>query len=320
MCTALTIKTNKNYFGRTLDLEYHYNEKVVIVPRKFPIKYKYLNIDNDHLSMIGIGIVIDNFPLFYDACNEFGLGICALNLPFSTKYSSYDYSKINITSYEVILYILSTCKNLNDTKEILSNINITYDSFNNLYPVSKLHFLISYNNESLVLEIIDGKINIYENKIGVLTNEPQFPFHLYNLQNYQFFLDKNNSSNLSKDINQNNIIKGANLIGLPGDYTSSSRYIKAVFAKNNIILNDNISELFNIFNNVYELPGLNIKLLNNIYKTIYIVFYNLNDKILYFKTYNNCQIYSVNLNDFDKYNSNLIEFNIFKIEKIIKLN
>ena len=309
MCTAIRLKNNHYYVGRTLDLEYNYDEKVIIVPRKFPIKYKYLKQNDNHFSIFGIGIIIDNYPLFYDACNEYGLSICGLNMPLSTNYSSFTYNKINITSYELIIYLLSECKNLKEVKNKFDDLNITDDNFNANFLASKLHFLITENNESIVLEIIDGKINIYNNKIGVLTNEPQFPFHLYNLNNYD---------HLSK-MTKNNYFKGSGLIGLPGDNLSTSRFIKAAFSKNNFIISKNISEIFNIFNNIFEINGLNITLDNKVYKTIYISLYDLSNKILYFKTYNNCQIYQVILKKFNIDDYNLSSKQIYNDETIINL-
>ena len=123
MCTAISLKLNKHYFGRTLDLEYHYNESVIITPRNFTFHFRYNKPINTHYLIFGIGIIENNYPLYYDACNECGLSIAGLNLPHSTTYSSYVGSKVNITSFELIPYILSNCTNIKETIDILNNCN-----------------------------------------------------------------------------------------------------------------------------------------------------------------------------------------------------
>ena len=137
MCTAFSIKKNNHFFGRTLDLEYNYNEKVIFIPKDFPLRFRYNKTINSHNYFYGIGIIENNYPLFYDGCNEYGLCIAGLNLPFSTQYNSFVGTKINICSFEIIPYILSTCSTINEVEKLLNKCNITNDKFNDNYPVSK---------------------------------------------------------------------------------------------------------------------------------------------------------------------------------------
>lgn len=208
MCTAIKLKLNNTYLCRSLDLEYNLREKVIITPRNYNIKYKYLDSNNNHYAIFGIGIIKDNFPLYYDACNEYGLYISGLNLFYSTCYNSYINNKINITSFEIILYLLSIYKSVNDIEKIINGLNITNDTFDNELPISKLHFFISDKEQSIVLEIINGVINIYDNNVNVLTNEPPFPYQLQFLNNY-YNLSNDDSSKVFKTS------KGGHLIGLP---------------------------------------------------------------------------------------------------------
>jgi len=301
MCTAISIKLNNQYFGRTLDLEYHYNEHVIITPRNFQLNYKYNKPNNHHYLIYGIGIIENNYPLYYDASNEFGLCIAGLNLPYSTTYSSYISNKINITSFELIPYILSNCKNLDDVLSLLTNCNITNDDFSPKFKSSKLHFLISYKNQSIVLEVINKEIIIYKNPLNVLTNEPQFYFHLENINNYSHLFNNNQLNIYSKS-------KGTNLLTIPGDYSSTSRFIKMAYTKEHIKFNtENIGELFNIFNNVFEINGL-----NNVYgyKTLYISLYNINEKILYYKTYQDYKISKIDINTINFNLTDLISYAI----------
>ena len=86
MCTAVTYKTKDSYFGRNLDLEYSYKETVTITPRNYPFKFRKVGDNNKHFAIIGMAYVSDNYPLYYDAINEKGLGMAGLNFPSNAHY------------------------------------------------------------------------------------------------------------------------------------------------------------------------------------------------------------------------------------------
>jgi choloylglycine hydrolase len=67
MCTAITYATKDHYFGRNLDLEFSYNETVVITPRNYPFTYRKCESSRSHFAMIGMAFVVDDYPLYYDA-------------------------------------------------------------------------------------------------------------------------------------------------------------------------------------------------------------------------------------------------------------
>ncbi len=94
MCTAITYKTNDFYFGRNLDVERSYNERVVITPRSFELKMRCVESLKTHYAIIGMATVIDNFPLYFDATNEKGLSIAGLNFPENADYKPID-KKLN---------------------------------------------------------------------------------------------------------------------------------------------------------------------------------------------------------------------------------
>ena len=86
MCTAITYKTKHHYFGRNLDLEVSYGEKVTITPRNFPFHFRKVKDLKYHYAMIGVATVVDNVPLYYDATNEKGLSMAGLNFPGNADY------------------------------------------------------------------------------------------------------------------------------------------------------------------------------------------------------------------------------------------
>ena len=151
MCTAINVKLKDTYFGRNLDLDYFIDAKVIIVPRNYKIDFKKENSIYSHYAMMGVGIVIDNYPLFADVINEKGLSIAGLNFPFNAKYYEYDEHKKNLATYELVLYLLATCKNIKEVKRELKNINVLNEDFSPSVKLTPLHFLISDTETSIVL-------------------------------------------------------------------------------------------------------------------------------------------------------------------------
>ena len=75
MCTAATYKTKDFYMGRTLDYEFSYGDEVTVTPRNYPINFRFMGVRNNHFAMIGMAHVSDDYPLYYEAFNEKGLGM-----------------------------------------------------------------------------------------------------------------------------------------------------------------------------------------------------------------------------------------------------
>ena len=79
MCTAATYKTKDFYFGRTLDYEFSYGDEITITPRNYQFEFRSMGKMQTHYAMIGMAYISDNYPLYYDAVNEKGLGMAGLN-------------------------------------------------------------------------------------------------------------------------------------------------------------------------------------------------------------------------------------------------
>lgn len=324
MCTAITFNGNANYFGRNLDLEYSLDEKVIIVPRNYSIKLKYLENLENHYSFIGTGIIKDNFPLLYEATNECGLSIAGLNFPEHCKYFNFNEHKNNLTSYELIPYILSKFNSVEETEAELSSINITNDNFNEELLASPLHWMLADKDRAIVIEQIQNGLNIYNNEIGVLTNEPPFPFHLANLTNYLHLSSNKQQNNLCENINLKPYSRGLGAFGLPGDASSSSRFIRTAFTKLNATTynneNESISQFFNILSIVKQVSGC-VKLNDNLLeKTVYSSCCNTDTGTYYYNTYNNNRINAINMHNENLNNEQLIYYDMRTTEDIYMQN
>ena len=231
MCTALSWLNGRHYFGRNLDLERGYGESVVITPRCFPLSFRCAAAPEKHYAMIGMAAVSNDYPLYFEATNEKGLSMAGLNFPSNAVYAPYAEGCDNIAPFELIPWLLGQCDNITQAREKLARINIVNISFSESLPVSPLHWLIADRNESLTLECTAQGLRIYENPYGVLTNNPPFDFHLANISRYMGLNEGTGQNALApgKPLQSDGLGFGA--IGLPGDFSSVSRFVKAVFVK-----------------------------------------------------------------------------------------
>ncbi len=324
MCTAINFKTKKTYFGRTFDYDFSYNEKVIITPRKYEFTFKNKRTINDHYALIGIGIIIDNYPLYYDCINEKGLGIAGLNFVNNAVYFNNNPTKENVASYELIPYILCQCQNIKEVKKLLKRINITNESFSDKLKYSHLHWMISdISGHSIVVEsTIDG-LKVYDNKVGVLTNNPPFNYQLFNLNNYMKISANDPLNTFSSKISLNKYSRGLGGVGLPGDLSSMSRFVRATFTKFNSICNDDesssVTQFFHILNSVFQQNGC-CKVSDEYEKTIYTSCCNLNEGIYYYTTYNNSQINAINMFHTNYLASELIVYSLNDKQNINFIN
>ena len=311
MCTAISFMTHDHYFGRNLDLEYHYNEEVVITPRKFPLLFRYEKMKKDHFAMIGMALIKDRYPLYYDGINEVGLSMAGLNFPGNAVYHGVKDGMTNIAPFELIPWILSQCSCIPEVKSLLLNTNIIQEDFQKELPATPLHWMISDRQQSIVVEQTSQGLQIYDNPIGVLTNNPPFQYHQYNLSNY---LNLTREEPINRFAPSQNIIpnsRGMGAVGLPGDLSSSSRFIRAAFTKLNSVCKydelSSVSQFFHILKAVEQQEGC-VKVGKAFEKTIYSSCCNTDKGIYYYNTYENSQLTAVSLFHADLDSENLLRY------------
>ena len=122
MCTAACYKTKDFYFGRTLDYEFSYGDRVVITPRNFPFSLRHGGVLEKHFAMIGMACVIDGYPLYYDAVNEAGLCCAGLNFVGNAVYEKPAQGRRNLAQFELIPFLLGSCKSVAEAKGMLREI------------------------------------------------------------------------------------------------------------------------------------------------------------------------------------------------------
>ncbi len=324
MCTAITYATNNHYFGRNLDLEYSYKETITITPRNYEFKFREVESIKNHYAIIGMAYVANNYPLYYDAINEKGLGMAGLNFPVNADYKEVKKDKNNIAPFEFIPYVLSQCSTIEETKKLLENTNIANINFSNELPASPLHWIIADKEKSITVESVKDGLKIYDNPVGILTNNPTFDIQLFNLNNYMSLSTEQPINNFSKQLNLETYSRGMGAMGLPGDLSSASRFVKATFTKMNSISgnseSESISQFFHILESVYQQRGC-VHMGEEKYEiTIYSSCCNMEKGIYYYKTYENSQISGIDMNKEDLESSELISYNLIKGQQIFMQN
>ena len=296
MCTAISFN---NYFGRNLDLECGFNERVVVTPQNYNFKMRLVENFKNNYAIIGMAAVVDSIPLYFDATNQTGLSMAGLNFLNNAVYHPFNESKINITPFEFIPFVLGSCKNVADVKKLLLNLNLVNINFSDDLPLSPLHWLISDGINSLTVESVQEGLMVYENKIGVLTNNPPFLMQMENFENYKGLL----KAKLPQNDGGIDYSLGIDACGLPGDFSSKSRFVKAAVVKErspkNLCGMPAVCHFFSMLNSVAMPKGFVLTPTGECEYTRYSSCCDVKNGVYYFKTYDSGKIFKVSMNDYD---------------------
>lgn len=318
MCTAATYKTKDHYFGRNLDYEFSYGESVTITPRNYPFHFRRVGTLASHYAMIGMAN-IQNYPLYYDATNEKGLSMAGLNFPGNADYKPLAEGKDNIASFEFIPWILSQCATVAQARELLAKMNLSNEGFSEKMPPSPLHWMISDRDESIVVESVKDGLKVYDDPVGVMTNNPPFDFHMTNLSNYMNVTRDIAVNRFAPDFPLEAFSRGTGSIGLPGDLSSASRFVKAAFTRLNSLSGDteseSVSQFFHILASVAQQRGC-CQVPGGFEYTIYSSCCNTDKGVYYYTTYENSQITAVDMRREDLDGTVLVTYPLIQGQQI----
>lgn len=323
MCTAITFYTKHHFFGRNLDFEYDFGEAVTVTPRNYPFSFRRAGTMHTHFAMIGMAVVDNGYPLYFDGTNEKGLSMAGLYFPGNAVYLPERLGMDNIAPFEFIPWILGDCENIYQVREKLKNLNLVNIPYSEQFPLSPLHWIIADRNESLVVEPMSDGIKTFENPVGVLTNSPPFDFHMYNLSGYLNLTREEPESRFAPDYKLAAYSRGMGAIGLPGDLSSSSRFVRAAFVKLNSVCDDtdsaSINQFFHILSAVKQQEGC-ARVGDSFEKTIYTSCCNTDKGIYYYSTYENSQITGISMHNTDLDAKNLSVFKLVTTPQIHMVN
>lgn len=365
MCTAISYKSKGHFFGRTLDYFTSYEERIVITPRKYVLTFCQKEPLTSHYGMIGMAavanamgdkseknvlcktsenqpeVVVGAYPLYFDATNEKGLSMAGLNFPENADYKEPGEGKDNIAPYEFIPWILGQCENVAQARVLLQNLNLVNLPYHKTLPLSPLHWMIADREESIVVEQGKDGLQVYENPVGILTNNPPFPLQMFQLNNYMQLTNETPKNNFSKKLPLHGYSYGMGAMGLPGDFSSMSRFVRGAFVKLHVVTKqedtdnqkgltkidekhmdeeEGICQFFHIMDTVTQPKGCVVAEkkdgLPQYEKTMYTSCCNTHTGVYYYTTYENRQISGVDMRKENLDGENLLVYPIRKRQQI----
>ena len=306
MCTAVTYKTKDFYFGRTLDYDFSFGEEIVVTPRNYEFNFRYMGSVDEHYAMIGMAHVDSNYPLYYDAVNEKGVCMAGLNFVGNAVYRDVAESCSdngtyleNVAQFEFIPWVLAKCASVSEARELLSRINLVGTPFSPKLPSAQLHWIVADSNEAVTVESVESGLKIYDNPVGVLTNNPPFDMQLFQLNNYMRLSPGEPENHFSPKLSLEAYSRGMGAIGLPGDLSSASRFVRAVFTKMNSVSGtseeESVNQFFHILGAVSQQRGCCETPDGKYEITIYTSCCNADKGIYYYTSYDNHRITAVDM-------------------------
>lgn len=318
MCTAATYKTEHFYMGRTLDYEFSYGEEITVTPRGFRFDFRHDETLADHYAMIGMAHVADGYPLYYDAVNEKGLGMAGLNFVGNAVYSQPREGSRNVAQFEFIPWVLSQCADISQARELISAMTLTGTPFSEKLPAAQLHWIIADKSGCIVVESTEKGLQVFENKAGVLTNNPPFEQQIFMLNNYMSLSPKDPVNSFADSLELTRYSRGMGAIGLPGDLSSASRFARVAFTRNNSCSGNSVAEsvgqFFHILGSVEQARGCCEVEPGKFEITIYTSCWDAQTGVYYYTTYLDRRINAVDIHRAGLNGSGLVRYPMLQQE------
>lgn len=253
MCTSISTNGGAFCFGRNMDIEFTLETEVVITPRRYPFSFRRAGALPQHYAMIGAAVVSGGYPLYCDAMNEAGLCMAGLSFPESVYFPSAG-EKNGVAPFELIPWVLGSCADITQAAALLSNTVIIDEQFSEKMPLTPLHWHIADKNGSLAVESTHHGLLVHTDPVGVLTNSPPFEHHISNLRQYCAVSPAFPPAKMYDGAELKPIGRGCGAVGLPGDLSSMSRFVRAAFLKQNSVSGESaeggVMQFFHLLDNV----------------------------------------------------------------------
>ena len=306
MCTGVRFSdaSGNMYFGRNLDWSTGYGQKVVVTPRGYKYKSAFLGEMANSPALIGMGIVAENTPLYFDCANEHGLAVAGLNFPGYAAYaaSAID-GKTNVAAYEFPLWVALNFTSVDEVEKALADVVIVAKPINEQYPVSELHWIIGDAKRSIVVEYTAAGMEVFKNDVDVLTNQPGYAWHKENMRNYMNLFPQMPKEIKWREAKFTAFGSGSLMRGLPGDYYSPSRFVRVAYLNTHYPVQadeaSNVSRLFHTLTGVAMIDGAAAMADGQFEKTVYTGGYSTATQTYYYNTYEDPAIKSVALKDYE---------------------
>ena len=299
------------YFGRNLDWTFDYGERVLVVPRGFAPASPFGATPRVEHALMGMGLVEEGQPMLFDAGNDVGLAVAGLNF---NGYAAYEPApvegKVNVAAWEFPLWICANFASVDEVERALGDAVVVDSSVNPRYPSSPLHWIIGDAKRSIVVEYTAAGMQVFDDTVDVLANHPGFAWHAENLRNY---LNVSNAwgGSGSFGVELAPFGAGAAQRGLPGDYSSPSRFVRAAYVNANYPVKDgeaaNVSRMFHSLSQVAMVEGGAVSHDGKLERTLYSSCFSAATRTYYFNTYDDVALRSYRMDDYPAEGDAVIE-------------
>lgn len=337
MCTCITLESRDFYFGRNLDLEYTFGDTVVVTQGRYPFSFRLAGRMERHYALIGMADVRDGYPLYAEAVNEKGLGMAGLYFPGNAFYQPVQTAggpafsgqdadgpaQSRVAPFELIPWLLGQAASVDEAEALLAGAQIVDIPFSEQLPNAPLHWMVADRRRCLTVEAVREGLKIYDNPFGVLTNNPPFPFHLMHTSQYLHLTSEAPANRFSKRLDLQPFGQGMGAMGLPGDASPASRFVRAAFLKENSACSgeemDSVTQFFHILEQVAMLRGAVKTGAGRDDHTTYACCVNASRGVYYCRTYEDARIQAAALEDGDREDGALRCFPVSRTGEAVKL-
>lgn len=304
MCTGIRFSDGSGnlYLARNLDWTAGYGERVVVTPTGYAARSPFSAVPRIQHAVIGMGIVEEDTPLYFDCGNDAGLAVAGLNFPGYADYAPEPVDgATNVAAYEFPLWVASQFASVDEVEAALGSVVIVDKPINEKYPSSLLHWIIGDSKRAIVVEYTSDGMHVFDNDVDVLANQPGFTWHHENLRNYL---------NTSPDFPEKVVLGRANLVpfgsgslmrGIPGDYYSPSRFVRAAYVNTHYpdktTEEANVSRAFHTLQQVAMVEGCAAMGSGEFEKTIYTGLFSSRTMTYYWNTYDDPAVQRVAMAD-----------------------
>lgn len=321
MCTSIAYRDGGVFFGRNMDLDYHFDGRISVTPRNFPLIFRDFSALDEHYGFIGMTARINGgFPLYCEGMNEKGLYMAGLDFVGNAHYPSG--TTAGVAPFELIPLILGECASVDEARCVLSGVTLSDTPYSEEVSLTPLHWHIADREKSIVVEPLADGIKIYNNPADVLTNNPPFDFQMNNLCMYMNLTPTEPLGKLAKKPWLTTFGKGLGSFGLPGDFSPPSRFVRAVYMLSSSQTEEgtsHISQVFRILDNIAMVRGSVLTASGKCNFTDYSCCFSPADMACYIKTYGNGRLSAAAMTEEMLRGDEIRHFEIPRQEDIFRL-
>lgn len=320
MCIGVNYMILDYYFGCNLDLEFLYNEVVMVMLRNFFFWFWWVEFLFMYYVIIGMVMILDGYFLYYDVMNEKGFSMVGFNFFGNVDYKLEVLDKINIMLFEFIFWIFGQFEIVDEVKVELEWINFVDIFFSDVFLLLLLYWIIFDWMMLIIVESVVEGLKVYDNLIGVFINNFIFDIQVFIFNNFMYLL-MNLLQNNFFDVFEFDVYScGMGVIGLLGDLLLVLWFVKVVFMKMNFVFGDFelefISQFFQIFGFVVQQCGCVVVFFGKFEIIIYFLCCNIDKGIYYYIIYENSQVMVVDMYKEDFDGSVLVDYFFIKGQQI----